>query len=175
MHAQTGAGVDLDDDAGLFFQRPADVRERPRPRRRYRRPTARAASTARAATSGWTRSVTSVAVPPVLRLPLRRISTRCPAAGTDSGVKPCSADHVQGHRVELDDTEGRGVAITAARVAVDFGDELLDGRAAVADDLGRLAQGGSHQAVADDQAGGSPQPGRVAFDDNIGASLRALA
>ncbi len=49
-------------------------------------PTVRAASIARAASSGWTSSVTSVAVPPVLRLPLRRISTRASAGGTESGV-----------------------------------------------------------------------------------------
>ena len=49
-----------------------------------------AASMARAATWGWTRSVTSMAVPPVLRLPLRRISTIVPAGGSESGVSPCS-------------------------------------------------------------------------------------
>ena len=45
---------------------------------------------ARAATWGWTRSVTSMAVPPVLRLPLRRMSTIVPAGGSESGVKPWS-------------------------------------------------------------------------------------
>ena len=52
------------------------------------RPTILAASTAQAATAGCTRSVTSMAVPPVLRLALRRISTIAPAGGTESGVKP---------------------------------------------------------------------------------------
>ncbi len=55
------------------------------------RPITAAASTARAATWGCTRSVTSMAVPPVLRLPLRRIKTIAPAAGTESGASPCSA------------------------------------------------------------------------------------
>jgi hypothetical protein len=49
-------------------------------------PTTRAASTARAATSGWTRSVISVAVPPVLKLAVLRIRTRAPAAGMESGA-----------------------------------------------------------------------------------------
>ena len=50
------------------------------------RPITWAASTARAATCGWTRSVTSMAVPPVLRFPLRRIRTVAPAGGMDSAV-----------------------------------------------------------------------------------------
>ena len=44
-----------------------------------------------------------------------------------------------------------GVAIAAARVAIDFVDELPNGRAAIADDVGRLAAGGGDEAVADDQ------------------------
>ncbi|KAL02702.1 ATP-grasp domain protein [Bordetella holmesii CDC-H635-BH] len=50
------------------------------------RPIMRAAVTARAANSGWTSSVTSVAEPPVLRLALLRNTTRAPAGGVDSGV-----------------------------------------------------------------------------------------
>ena len=50
------------------------------------RPTILAASTALAATAGCTRSVTSMAVPPVLRFALRRISTVAPAGGIDAGV-----------------------------------------------------------------------------------------
>ena len=50
-----------------------------------------AASTARAATSGWTSSVTSVAVPPVERLALLRSTTRVPCAGTESALSPCTA------------------------------------------------------------------------------------
>ena len=75
VHAQARAGVDLDDGAALLLQRPADVRGH-HVHAGDVQADARAASTARAATSGWTWSVTSVAVPPVLRLPLRRISTR---------------------------------------------------------------------------------------------------
>ena len=71
VHAQAGRGVDLDDAAALLLERrgrcPAhDVDAA------MSRPTMRAASTARAATSGCTSSVTSVAVPPVLRLALLR-------------------------------------------------------------------------------------------------------
>ena len=40
---------------------------------------------------GMDPSVTSVAVPPVLRLALRRISTIVPAGGIESGRRPCSA------------------------------------------------------------------------------------
>ncbi|MNL22773.1 hypothetical protein D3C87_1441330 [compost metagenome] len=49
----------------------------------------RAADTARAAISGWTSSVTSVADPPVLRLALLRRKIRVPGAGTESASKPC--------------------------------------------------------------------------------------
>ena len=54
-------------------------------------PMIRAASTARAATSGWMMSVTSSLVPPVLRLAFCRRNTVRPAAETLSGVSPCSA------------------------------------------------------------------------------------
>ena len=53
------------------------------------RPTVCAAATAQAAMSGCTSSVTSVAVPPVLRLALLRRITRLPLTGTASGVRPC--------------------------------------------------------------------------------------
>ena len=52
------------------------------------RPTMRAAVTARAATSGCTSSVTSVALPPVDRLALLRSTTRRPFSGTSSAVRP---------------------------------------------------------------------------------------
>ena len=45
-----------------------------------------AAATARAATSGCTSSVTSVAVPPVDRLALLRRMTRWPTGGTESAT-----------------------------------------------------------------------------------------
>ena len=50
-----------------------------------------AAATAVAANSGCTSSVTSVAEPPVLKLALLRITTRCPLLGTESAFKFCSA------------------------------------------------------------------------------------
>ncbi len=115
------------------------------------RPIMRAASTQRAATSGWTRSVTSVAVPPVLKLALRRISTRVPAGGTESGVKPCSVKHGQGDRVEPDLAQHRGVIVAAARIAVDVVDQLANRRVPVADHVGRLAASGGHHAAADHQ------------------------
>ena len=52
-------------------------------------PTMRAASIARAATSGCTSPVTSVAVPPVDRLALLRSTTRRPFSGTESASSPC--------------------------------------------------------------------------------------
>ncbi|MNY28430.1 hypothetical protein D3C86_1624040 [compost metagenome] len=55
------------------------------------RPTIWAAATARAAMSGWTSSVTSVALPPVDRLALLRSTTRVPLAGTESAVRCCLA------------------------------------------------------------------------------------
>ncbi len=54
-------------------------------------PIIRAASTARAATSGWTSSVTSVAAPPVDRFALLRSTTRRPASGIDPASSPCDA------------------------------------------------------------------------------------
>ena len=54
-------------------------------------PTICAAAIARAATSGCTSSVTSVAEPPVDRLALLRKLTRRPFGGTESAVKPWSA------------------------------------------------------------------------------------
>ena len=54
-------------------------------------PTICAAATAQAASSGCTSSVTSVAVPPVLRLALLRRITRAPFCGTESTVKFCAA------------------------------------------------------------------------------------
>ena len=50
-----------------------------------------AAATALAAKSGCTSSVTSVAVPPVLKLALLRNTTRAPLFGTLSTVKFCAA------------------------------------------------------------------------------------
>ncbi len=55
------------------------------------KPIMRAASITRAATSGCTSSVTSVAVPPVLRLALLRNKTRRPFSGTESGLRCCKA------------------------------------------------------------------------------------
>ena len=115
------------------------------------RPTTRAASTARAATSGWT-SVGHVG---------GRAAGAQVAVAADQHAHPGRRHRIgrvallgqdgQGDRVELDEAQDGGVAVAAARVAVDLGDELADGRPAVADDLGRLAPGRGHQPVADDQ------------------------
>ncbi len=43
------------------------------------------------------------------------------------------------------------MAVAAARIAVDLGDQRRDGRTAVADDVGRLAQGSGDEPVADDE------------------------
>ena len=52
------------------------------------RPTICAAVTIRAAYSGCTSSVTSVALPPVLKFALLRSNTRLPFSGTDCAFKP---------------------------------------------------------------------------------------
>ena len=67
-------------------------------------PTAFAASTARAASSWWTSSVTSVAEPPVLRLALLRRITRIPMRGTESASSPCLASVAMADVVEPDDS-----------------------------------------------------------------------
>ena len=59
------------------------------------KPTICAAATARAATSGCTSSVTSVAEPPVDKFALLRRFTRWPLAGTVSGVTPWCARQVR--------------------------------------------------------------------------------
>ncbi len=115
------------------------------------RPIILAASIARAATSGWTRSVTSAAVPPVLKLALRRMSTCWPAGGNRIGRVALFGQDIEPDRVELDFAEHRGVIVAAARVAIDLVDQFANRRVAVADDLGRLAAGGRHHAVAYDQ------------------------
>ena len=50
------------------------------------RPTASAARTAISRLSGWMTSVRSIAVPPVLRLPVERSQTSSPGAGMVSAV-----------------------------------------------------------------------------------------
>ena len=121
----------------------------------------RAASTQRAATSGWTRSVTSSAVPPVQRLALRRIRTLRPSAGTEFAVEPLIGQHAEGDLVELDPAQGGRVAVAPARVGVLGGDELLDGRPAVAHDVRRLAARGGDDARRRRPGRGSRRRGRT--------------
>ena len=82
-------------------------------------PTIWAAATTRAATSGCTSSVTSVAVPPVDRLALLRKITRRPLAGTDSGSRSCARSRpmaMSSNRILVKDVEWpvprRGSALT---------------------------------------------------------------
>ena len=115
------------------------------------RPTILAASTAAAATAGWTRSVTSMAVPPVLRLALRRISTVGAGRRHRLGREPLIGQHRQGDRVELDLAQHGGVVLAAAGIGVDLLDQLGHAVDAVADDLSRLAAGGGHHPIAHHQ------------------------
>src|SRR5450830_728239 len=112
-------------------------------------PTIWAAATARAATSGCTSSVTSVAVPPVLRLALLRRITRWPLGGTDSGFRSCRARRamaMSSKRILVSE-----VAWPAARVGVHDVDQFAHGVHAVTDHLGRVAPGRCHQAIAHHQ------------------------
>ena len=99
----------------------------------------RAAATARAATSGCTSSVTSVAVPPVLRLALLRSTTRRPFSGTSSGDRPCTpsrASAISSRRIRV---SGGGMAVAAPRIGVDRVDQLAHRVHAVADHVRRIA------------------------------------
>ena len=100
-YQQAGAGVDLDDRAALLVERTRDVFRHQVDRRRCRgRRRGRPASAA-SATSGWTRSVTSMAT-----LPLRWISTVVPAGGTDAGVEALACE------VELDGVGSRRTGLS---------------------------------------------------------------
>ena len=59
------------------------------------------------------------------------------------------------------------MAIAAARVAIDFVDELPDGGAAIADDVGRFAAGSGDEAFADDEHA-IVVAGCECFDDDRG-------
>ena len=90
VHAQAGRGIDFHHAAVLFLQRIQHARRRRCPRRRcpgrsFGRPTRRAAI------SGWTSSVTSVAEPPVLRLALLRRKISVPGAARNRRHSPVSS------------------------------------------------------------------------------------
>ena len=53
--------------------------------------------------------------------------------------------------IELDFGQRRGVAITAARVCIDFVDQFFDGMDAITDNQGRLTSGSRNQFVANDE------------------------
>ena len=159
--------------APCCFQRPAmsvattstpgDVQ--PRRRGRRRRPARRP--------RGWTSSVTSVAVPPVLRLALRRMST-APARRRDRvGREALLGQHGQGDGVELDHAQrrwrGRRCAAGRGSMAID---QLGDGRARRRRPPGaRLAACRGDQPVADDQQA-EVGPGDESLDDD--ARLRPV-
>ena len=125
------------------------------------RPTTCAASTARAATSGWTRSVTSIAVPPVLRLPLRRMSTTRAGRRDRLGREALVGQHGQGDRVELDLAQHRGVMLAAARILVDDVDQFADGVRRRRRPPGPARGGRPPPRVRPRPAGGSRAPGRT--------------
>ena len=151
VHAEAGGGVDFDDHAPLLAQRPGDVlrhrrRCRQRPgrrswRRRRRRPPR----------PDDTRSVTSMAVPPVLRLALRRMSTIAPAGGVDIGRESLIGQHGHGNGIQLDLAQHGGMVLAAAGIGVGQLDQLGHAVHAVAEDLGRLAAGGGYHPIAHDQ------------------------
>jgi hypothetical protein len=148
VHAQAGGGVHFDDAAALLFER-AQHGFATTSTPQMCRPTICAAATARAATSGCTSSVTSVAVPPVDRLALLRRMTRWPlAAPIGRQVLRGQAGH--GDVVEADLGQRGGVA-SPRRGSVDHVHQLAHGVLAVAQHLGRLAAGGGHQLVAHHQ------------------------
>ena len=91
VHPQAGSGIDFDHAADLLLQGvdhtfahhvdPAEIEA----------DHFRGADRAGCQILGWTSSVTSVAVPPVLRFALLRRRTRVPARGTESSSNPCFA------------------------------------------------------------------------------------
>ena len=85
---KAGRGVDFDDAAALL-RGGARMFSQTTSMPAMSSPIVLAASTAIAALSGWTSSVTSVAVPPVERLELSRRSTTVPGGGTLSQVRSC--------------------------------------------------------------------------------------
>ena len=97
-----------------------------------------------AATSGWTRSVTSVLVPPVDRLALRRSVTTCPARGTDPGWQALRRKVGQGVVVERDPGQRPRVPLAPARVGIGLPDQGLDVLAAVSGHRRRMQPGGRH-------------------------------
>ena len=133
------------------------------------RPIIRAADTARAAISGWTSSVTSVAEPPVLRLALLRRKISVPGRH-GIGVIALFLQRGQGDVVEADLGQRGGVAVAAQRVGVDLLDQLADGVAAVAGDLRRIAARGRDQVAAHHQQA-EVMAGDVALDDDFRADF----
>ena len=102
-------------------------------------PSASAARTAAAATSGCSWSVTSSIVPPVCRFAVRRTRIRSPV-GRDVVHRVAGlGDHLGGGRVERDArlAAGRPLAPAAGRP-----DQLGDRVPAVPDHLGGTADGG---------------------------------
>ena len=74
-----------------------------------------------------------------------------PLARHRVGVKALRGQAGEGDVVEADLGQRGGVAVAAARVAVDLVDQLAHGVHAVADHLRRFAAGGGDQLVADHQ------------------------
>ena len=169
VHAQSGSGVDLDDGAALLLQRPADVHSHHIDAGDVQ---ADGASRLDGTSGGFRMNA------------IRYI--RCGAAGAEVAVAANQhalagrrhrirrvallGQHGQADRIELDETQDRGMAVAAARIAVDLGDELRDGRTAIADDVGRLAAGGGDETTADDQQA-IIVAGNVRFDEDAGAFL----
>src|SRR5574343_1066985 len=73
------------------------------------------------------------------------------AAGHGIGVVTLFGQAGQGDLIETELGQRGGVAVRAARVAVDDVDQLANGVRAVTDDQRRVAAGGGDQLVADDQ------------------------
>ena len=133
-------------------------------------PIAFTARTAISALSGCTTSVTSVAVPPVERLPVERRKTCSPAAGNALRRVSLPGQHRLGLVVEHEPGQHLLVADAAPRIAVHLLDQLLDRVRAVAHHVARHALRHGDELAVDHQ-----HPvvvaGDEALDDDAAAVL----
>ena len=150
VHPQPGLGVDFDDHAALVVERLADVVgddvdagdvEPDHPGR----------------FDGLPRHVGMDPIGDVGRraagAQVRVAADEDLAAGGRNriGREALFGQHRQGNAVDLDRAQDGGVAVAAARIAIDLVDQLPNGGSAVADDVGRLALGGRDHPLVDHQ------------------------
>ena len=128
------------------------------------------ARTAISTLSGWTTSVTSMAVPPVERLPVERRKTCSPAGGHGLAGVALLGQHRLGLVVELEPREHLLVADAAPRIVVHLVHQLRDRVHAVADHVAGHALGDRHQLAVDHQHA-VVVAGDEALDDDAPAVL----